>query len=334
MPELPDITLYQQALQARVVGQTLLTIRVRSPFVLRTVDPPIDAAEGRRVSGVARLGKRILLELDRDLFLIVHLMIAGRLKWKPTPSLTHSGSMDIPRSSMSKLDLLRIDFTSGSLTLIEPSKEKRAGIWLVHGRKDLESHRRAGLDVLTCAPAEFATRLRSQNRTLKRALTDPTLFDGIGNAYSDEILHAARLSPIKLSASLDDESARKLHSAAKHTLESWTTRLLTEFGYNDRATPVRSPLSGRAETTAAIAPPTGRFPEPREITAFRPDFAVHGRFDKPCPVCGHLVQRIVYAMNETNYCPTCQCNGKVLADRSLSRLLRGDWPRTVEELED
>ena len=302
VPELPDIRVYLDAIRPRVVGTVLERITIRSPFLLRTVVPTPESAEGRRVAGVSRLGKRVVIEFEGDLFLVVHLMVAGRFRWKKA-GVAPAG----------KIDQAAFGFDAGTLVLTEASQKKRASLHIIQGRHDLLRLAPQGLDVLASAPDEFAAAIRRENHTLKRTLTDPRIIDGIGNAYSDEILHAARLSPVKLSQSLSSGEAERLHSAAKETLERWIARLRHEFG-----------LDGGGP---------GRFPGPGDITAFRPDFAVHGRFGKPCPVCGSPVQRIVYAENETNYCATCQTGGRLLADRSLSRLLKSDWPRTTEELE-
>lgn len=265
--------------------------------MLRTFDPPVDAAEGKRVVSVERLGKRILLGLEPDLFLVVHLMIAGRLLWKAAGT-----------KPKGKIDLASFDFgDAGVLVLTEASPKKRASLHVLRGREALAAHDRGGIDVLRCSLAEFGAVLTGENRTLKRRLTDPRAFSGIGNAYSDEILHAARLSPVKLTGSLKSEEIGRLHESTVRVLQDWIKRLRAEFA--------------------------NRFPGVGEITAFRPEFAVHGKYGKPCPVCGSPVQRIVHAENETNYCATCQTGGKVLADRSLSRLLKEDWPRTIEEWE-
>jgi formamidopyrimidine-DNA glycosylase len=315
MPELPDVKVYVEALRRRVVGTLLRRVRIISPFVLRSFEPPIEAIEGASVHAVSRLGKRIVLECHDDLFLIVHLMIAGRFRWAPMPDVPG------PPPRPGKIDLAQLQFSAGSsgvpglLTLTEASPKKRASIHLVRGREALEAHAPRGLDVLTASTSEIGAAVRAQNRTLKRALTNPRILDGIGNAYSDEVLHAARLSPTQRTANLSDEEVHRLAHALKDTLSTWTRTLLHEFGLADAHSP-------------------GRFPGPGDITAFRPDFAVHGKFNKPCPACGTPVQRIVYAENECNYCPHCQTAGNVLADRSLSRLLGEDWPRTLEELED
>ena len=295
MPELPDVVVYIEALERRILGQPLQRIRLASPFLLRSVDPPIGEAEGKKVLGLRRLGKRIVFELDGDLYLIFHLMVAGRFRWK-------SVGAKIP----GKLGLAAFDFASGALLLTEAGAKKRASLHLVRGRKALQEHDPAGLEVLEADPASFREVLTRENHTLKRALTDPHLFSGIGNAYSDEILHRARLSPVKLTRQLDGEEVARLHQATQDTLHDWIERLRQEAGEN--------------------------FPE--KVTAFREGMAVHGRYRKPCPDCGSPVQRIVHAENETNYCARCQTGGKLLADRALSRLLKEDWPRTLEELEE
>ncbi len=294
MPELPDITVYIEALEARISGQPLQDVRRNSPFLLRTVTPPLDAAYGRKVTGLRRLGKRIAIGFANDIWLVLHLMIAGRLHWK-----------DAGAPLKGKQALAAFDFPRGSLTLTEAGSKKRASLHVVEGEEGLAAHEPGGLDVFTITSAAFAERLRAGNHTLRRALTDPRLFSGIGNAYSDEILHTARLSPITLTSKLTDDEIAGLHVAVKSTLETWTDRLRDQAGDG--------------------------FPE--KVTAFREDMAVHGKFGAPCPVCQTPVQRIRYATNETNYCPTCQTGGKILADRALSRLLKKDWPRSVEELE-
>jgi formamidopyrimidine-DNA glycosylase len=307
VPELPDITVYLDALRPRIVGRALEGVTIRSPFFLRTFEPPVEACLGRRIAGVERLGKRIALALERrdqfDLFLVVHLMIAGRLRWK-----------DKGAKPSGKIDLAALSFDSGTLIITEASQKKRASLHVVPGRAALDLMNPGGVDPLSCTPDQFAEALARENRTLKRALASPHLFDGIGNAYSDEILHAAKLSPVQLTRNLTPEEAARLHAAARGTLTFWIAELRREFGL------------GRAGP--------GRFPGPGDITAFRPGFAVHGKFGHPCPVCSTKVQRIVHAENETNYCPTCQTAGRLLADRSLSRLLKSDWPKTVEEWED
>lgn len=295
MPELPDITVYVEALSRRLAGRSLTRFRVASPAVLRTVDPPYTAVEGRTVEGVERLGKRIVLALDGDLFLVVHLMIAGRLRWKETPGAP------VPR----KVGLAAWDAETGTLLLTEQGTRKRAGVWVLAGRAALAAEDPGGIEPLEADAAEVAAALRAESRTLKRALTDPRVISGIGNAYSDEILWEARLSPVARTGTLPDADMARLVAAIRTTLTAWTERL-------------------RAETGEGW---------PEKVTAFRPDMAVHGRFGQPCPRCGAPIQRIVYADNETNYCPTCQTGGRLLADRSLSRLLRDDWPRTLDELE-
>jgi formamidopyrimidine-DNA glycosylase len=295
VPELPDVAVYLDCLRPRVVGRTLDRVRVANPFLVRTFDPPLDAAHGKAVRGLRRLGKRIVVELDGDLFLVLHLMIAGRLHWKP-PGAKPPG----------KVGLAAFDFPDGTLILTEAGTKRRASLHVVRGEADLARHRPAGLEVLDADPAAFRAVLAAHNHTLKRALTDPRLFSGIGNAYSDEILHRAKLSPLTWTGRLTAAEADRLFEAARATLTEWVARLRAEAGDG--------------------------FPE--KVTAFRPEMAVHGKFGRPCPACGTAVQRIVYAENETNYCPRCQTGGTVLADRALSRLLKGDWPRSVEELED
>jgi formamidopyrimidine-DNA glycosylase len=295
MPELPDVVVYVETLEKMLGGRVLEKIRIKSPFVVRSVDPPIRSAEGRKVLSVRRLGKKIAFELEGDLFLVVHLMIAGRFHWKPRGAKIGG-----------KLALAGFDFDSGTLLLTEASPKKRASIHLVLGEAALSGLSRGGIEPLEASRKEFETVLCLENHTLKRALTDPRLFSGIGNAYSDEILHAARLSPMKLTSKLTSEEIDRLRAATRGTLEAWTERL-------------------RRETE-------GKFPE--RVTAFREGMAVHGRYGKPCPDCGAPVQRIVYAANEANYCATCQTGGRLLADRALSRLMHGDWPKTLEELEE
>jgi formamidopyrimidine-DNA glycosylase len=300
VPELPDVELYLHCLRPRIAGRTLDRVTIRSPFVLRSVDPAVEAVEGRSVRDVHRLGKRVVLALDDELFVVIHLMIAGRFRWHEAGAT--------PPSLRSKIVLTAFGFDSGTLVLTEAGTRKRTSIHVERGAEGLARHDRGGLEVLDAAPDEFAARLRSERHTLKRALADPRLFSGIGNAYSDEILHRARLSPLALTRQLDDEAVARLHEATRETLRTWADRLRAETGDG--------------------------FPGPRQVTAFRPGMAVHGRYGEPCPDCGTPVQRIVYARNETNYCPGCQTGGRVLADRSLSRLLRDDWPRRIEELED
>jgi len=295
VPELPDITVYVEALRARVVERRLERVRLASPFLLRSVEPPIASVEGARVRGVERLGKRIVFGLEGELFLVLHLMIAGRLAW-------HERGQALP----GKVGLAGFDFESGTLVLTEAGTQKRASLHVVRGAEALRQHDRGGLEVLEASPAAFRERLLAENHTLKRALTDPRLFSGIGNAYSDEILHAARLSPLRWTTQLEDAEHARLFEAVRETLTSWTERL-------------------RAEAAGGF---------PRKVTAFRDGMAVHGRYGEPCPTCGTTVQRILYASNEANYCPRCQTGGKLLADRALSRLMKDDWPRTIEELEE
>ncbi|HEY4304282.1 MAG TPA: DNA-formamidopyrimidine glycosylase family protein [Gemmatimonadaceae bacterium] len=292
MPELPDITVYVEALASRIVGQPIDEIRVSTPFLLRTVEPPLSELVGKRVIGVERLGKRIAIATEDDLFVVIHLMIAGRLHWKARGA------------KGGRKGLADFLFPNGCLTLTEAGTKRRASLYVVRGRANLEPHTRGGLEVLDASLDEFATRLRSESHTVKRSLTDPRLFSGIGNSFSDEILHRAKLSPVKLTGRLTDDEVSTLYNATRDILVEWTDRL-------------------RAEAS-------GNFPE--KATAFRPEMAVHGKFMQPCPVCGTPVQRIRYADNETNYCPRCQTDGKLLADRALSRLLKGDWPKSIDEL--
>lgn len=295
MPELPDITAYLRALEPRVLGQVLLQVRFGNPFLLRTAVPPIREAEGKRVLELRRLGKRIIFQLEDELFLVLHLMIAGRLHWKASGAKLGA-----------KNNLAAFDFDAGTLTLTEAGSKRRASLYLLCGEQALREHDRGGLEVLEADLSAFRSTLTRENHTLKRSLTDPRLFSGICNAYSDEILHRAQLSPVKLTSRLTDAEINQLHLAAREVLVEWIER-----------------LSAEAEQ---------RFPE--KVTAFRPEMAVHGRYGLPCPVCGSPVQRIVYADNEANYCVTCQTGGKLLADRGLSRLLGADWPRSLSELEE
>lgn len=293
MPELPDITIYIEALEARILGKRLERIRLASPFLLRTVTPPLDSAQGRVVQTISRIGKRIVIGFDGGCYLVLHLMIAGRLRWLPP-----NGA--IPR----KLGLAAFDFDGGSLLLTEAGSKRRASLHLIEGSDALKDLDPGGVDPLTAGLDEFSVRLTLENHTLKRSLTDPRLFSGIGNAYSDEILHRARLSPVKLTQKLTAEEIERLRDATRTTLIEWTERLREETGE--------------------------RFPE--KVTAFRKEMAVHGKFRQPCPVCAAPVQRIVYASNETNYCARCQTGGKLLADRALSRLLGSDWPKSIDEM--
>lgn len=294
MPELPDVTIYREHLERRIVGQVLQRVRLLNPFLLRTGVPPIASIEGKRVVAVRRLGKRIVLAFDEQLFLVLHLMIAGRLRWL-SPGAKPPG----------RITLALFEFDGGQLAFTEAGTKRRASLHLVQGEAALEALHAGGLEVLDADRETFTTRLRSENHTLKRALTDPRLFSGIGNAYSDEILHRAQLSPFTLTSSLGDDEVARLFDATRATLVEWTDRLRRETG--------------------------DAFPE--KVTAFREEMAVHGRYGKPCPVCGSPVQRIVYAENETNYCARCQTGGKILADRALSRLLHKSWPKNIDELD-
>jgi len=294
LPELPDIELYLHALRSRIVGQRLDRIRLASPFLVRSFDPPIDHANGKKIISLRRLGKRLVWELEGDLFLAIHLMIAGRFKWLARGS-------KIP----GKVGLAAFDFENGSLILTEAGSQRRASLYLVKGERELASHDPGGLEVLTSSAQAFGAALTRENHTLKRALTDPHLLSGVGNAYSDEILHAAKLSPMLLTSKLTAEQIESLHAHTIGILTKWRDDLIAESGE--------------------------KFPE--KVTAFRDGMAAHGRYGKPCPVCGTPIQRIQYASNEANYCPTCQTGGKLLADRGLSRLLKGDWPKSLDELE-
>lgn len=295
MPELPDIVVYLEALQRRTVGHTLERLRLASPAVLRTYDPPFDAVEGKTVRDLRRIGKRIAFELDENLFVVIHLMVAGRLQWK-------EGKAAIPK----KVGLASIEFDTGTLILTEQGTKRRAGIWVLRGEDALLAEDRGGVEPLQASPDEFGQALTKENRTLKRALTDPRIFSGIGNSFSDEILWAAKLSPVVRTRQLSTEQIARLRESTIDQLNHWTDLLRDQVGDG----------------------------WPTKVTAFRPEMAVHGKFGQPCPRCGTKVQRIVYADNETNYCPTCQTGGKLLADRSLSRLLKDDWPASLEELED
>ncbi len=295
MPELPDITVYIEALSARVLGRTLERVEITSPFVLRSVAPPLAECHGRRVTGLRRLGKRIVVALEPDLFLVIHLMIAGRLQWK-TGAAKRGG----------RATLAALVFDAGTLVLTEAGTTRRASLHLVRGADALRAFDRGGLEVLEASAAEFAARLTSENHTVKRALADPRLFSGIGNAYSDEILHRARLSPLLLTGRMTGEQMARLHAAAQDVLRDWTERLKAQTGDG----------------------------WPEKVTAFRDGMAVHGRFRQPCPVCGEPVQRIRYADNETDYCARCQTGGRLLADRGLSRLLGDDWPRSLDALDE
>jgi formamidopyrimidine-DNA glycosylase len=292
MPELPDVTVYIERAQAKLVGQVLRKIRIANPFLLRTAVPPIGSAEGQRVVGVERLGKRVVLALEGDLFLVLHLMIAGRLRWVAAGA-----------KPPARITLATLEFDSGTLAFTEAGTTRRASLHLLQGRSALQAMDPGGIDPMTADRAAFRAQLTRENHTLKRALTDPHLFSGIGNAYSDEILHRAKLSPLALTRSLPAEAIERLHAATKAVLAEWIERLRTEAG-----------------------------DWPEKVTAFHPAMAVHGRFGQPCPVCGAPVQRIVYADNEANYCARCQTGGKLLSDRSLSRLLKASWPKTIDDL--
>ncbi len=294
MPELPDIVVYVEALERFTVGQTLEKLRVRSVSLLRTYDPPVSAVEGKKVRGFQRIGKRIVFEFEDDLFVVLHLMVAGRLRWVKK-------GQAVPN----KVGLCAFDFPEGTLMLTEQGTKKRASLHIERGIDAVLAHDRGGIEPLTASRAEFAGALIRENRTMKRGLTDPRIFSGIGNAYSDEILHKAKLSPVRRTRQLTEDEITRLYEATQSSLLEWTERLRAEVGDG--------------------------FPD--KVTAFRKDMAVHGKYAEPCPVCGSKVQRIVYASNETNYCATCQTDGKLLADRSLSRLLKDDWPKTIDELE-
>ena len=294
MPELPDITVYIEALEKRLISRKLERVRIANPFLVRSVDPPISDTEGHTVVAIRRVGKRIAIGFENDLWFVIHLMIAGRFQWRPTWP-------DKPN----RLVALLLGFDSGVLLLTEAGTKKRASLYVVRGEQRLADHNPGGLELADTTPREFLAALRSGNHTLKRALTDPRLLSGIGNAYSDEILHRARLSPVTLTSRLSDEEGARLYRATLEVLAEWTERLRRESA--------------------------GEFPS--KVTAFRAEMAVHGRYRLPCPVCGTRVQRIRYADNETNYCPRCQTGGKLLADRSLSRLLKSDWPKSIDELE-
>jgi formamidopyrimidine-DNA glycosylase len=294
MPELPEVMLYLSALGPRVVGETLDRVRVASPSLLKTFDPPLSAVNGKRVTGVRRLGKRIVLDLEDDLHLVIHLMISGRFQWK-----------DYGAPITRKVGHAAFDFSSGTLLLTEASPKKRAQLWVVRGEEAVQAQDRGGIEPLEATVAQFKEALQRENRTLKRGLTDPRLFSGIGNAHSDEILWEAQLSPVRLTRQLTDEEIARLYEATQSSLRKWTELLQEEAG--------------------------DEFPA--KVTAFHPEMAMHGKYGKACPRCGAPIQRIVYASNETNYCARCQTDGKLLADRSLSRLLKDDWPKTLEELE-
>ena len=294
MPELPDVTVYLEALERRILGATLERVRLLTPFLLRSVEPPLTAVAGKRVTGLRRIGKRLVIAVEDDLFLVIHLMIAGRLHWKAAGA-----------KPPGKIGLAAFDFSTGTLLLTEAGTKRRAALEAVRGEPALRALDPGGIEVMDATREAFRAALVAENHTLKRTLTDPRVFSGIGNAYSDEIFHRARLSPVKLTQSLTDDEVRRLYEATRVVLTEWIERLRQDAGEG--------------------------FPE--GVTAFRPDMAVHGRYGKPCPDCGSPVQRIVYAENETNYCARCQTGGRMLADRSLSRLLHSDWPKTLDEWE-
>ena len=302
MPELPDIELYLHALRPRIVGQRLERVRLASPFLVRSFDPPLEHVNGKTVIALRRLGKRLVWEIEDELFLVIHLMIAGRFKW----AAADAGDTERARAKIpGKVGLAAFDFSNGTLVLTEAGSKRRASMYLVKGERALAAHDPGGIDVLMSSAETFGAALTSENHTLKRALTDPHLLSGIGNAYSDEILHAARLSPMQLTGRLSRDEITTLHHEAIRILIKWRDELI-------------------AETGAGF---------PGKVTAFRDGMAAHGRYGKPCPVCGTAIQRIQYASNEANYCPACQTGGKLLADRGLSRLLKSDWPKSLEELE-
>lgn len=294
MPELPEVALYLHALRARILGERLETVRIRSPSVLKSFDPPIAHAHGKVIESLSRLGKRVVFGLEEDLFIVIHLMVAGRFQWRKPGAPIHR-----------KQGHAALDFAHGTLLLTEASSHKRASLHLVGGKRALRDHDPGGLEPLDAAPEDFAAALRRENRTLKRALTDPRILSGIGNAHSDEILLRARLSPVKLTSRLTGAEIERLHAATRASLKEWSARLIEEAGDDF----------------------------PAKVTAFHPAMSAHGKYGEPCPRCGTAIQRIVYATRETNYCPTCQTGGRVLADRALSRLLRQDWPRKLEDLE-
>jgi formamidopyrimidine-DNA glycosylase len=294
MPELPDVTVYMEALERRIVGDTLLKIRLASPFLLRTVTPAPDELAGKRVVALRRIGKRIVIELEGERFIVIHLMIAGRFKWLAPGAKIPGG----------KAGLAAFDFTEGTLALTEQGAKRRASLHLVQGEEQLKQFDPGGIEIFDSTLEQFQSALRRERHTLKRTLTDPHVFSGIGNAYSDEILHHARLSPVQMSTNLSEEEVERLYQSTRTVLAEWTERLRKDAG--------------------------DRFPE--KVTAFRPEMAVHGKYNEPCPVCGTRVQHIVYAENETNYCARCQTGGKLLADRALSRLLHSDWPKSIDEL--
>jgi formamidopyrimidine-DNA glycosylase len=312
MPELPDIELYLHALKSRIVGQRLERVRLASPFLVRSVDPPLEATFGRTVIGLRRIGKRVVWAFDQELFLVIHLMIAGRFRWHPaepvSPELARRSirAKAEPVKIPGKVGLAAFEFSNGTLLLTEAGSKRRASLYVVRGEASLAELDPGGIDVLSSTVEDFGAAVRRENHTLKRALTDPHLLSGVGNAYSDEILHAAKLSPMQLTARLTPADIARLHSATISTLRAWRDRLIAETGEG--------------------------FPE--KITAFREGMAAHGRYGQPCPVCGTPIQRIRYADNEANYCATCQTGGKLLADRAMSRLLKQDWPKSLDEMDE
>ncbi|HZI88062.1 MAG TPA: DNA-formamidopyrimidine glycosylase family protein [Pyrinomonadaceae bacterium] len=322
MPEFPDIIVYIEALEQRILGQTLKRVQLGSPFLLRTVQPPITNAAGRKVVALQRLGKRICIGLEDELWLVLHLMIAGRLHWHDKPVVA------------SRVRLAVFIFSSGTLSLTEAGSQRRASLHLIQGDAELQRFNPGGLEIFETKLEDFARVLQSSNHTLKRSLTDPRLFSGIGNAYSDEILWHAQLSPIALTQKLTHEEINRLFSSTRETLTRWVELLRADAEHSDQQKSSKRSSVSKRKTEASIGsgnPGVRGFPE--KVTAFRPEMAVHGRYGQPCPRCGAKVQRIRYASNETNYCPGCQTGGKLLADRALSRLLRADWPKTAEELE-
>lgn len=322
MPEFPDIIVYIEALEQRILGQTLKRVQLGSPFLLRTVQPPITNAGGKKVVALQRLGKRICIGLEDELWLVLHLMIAGRLHWHDKPV------------AASRVRLAVFNFSSGTLSLTEAGSQRRASLHLIQGDAELQRFNPGGLEIFETKLEDFARVLQSSNHTLKRSLTDPRLFSGIGNAYSDEILWHAQLSPIALTQKLTKEEIKRLFSSTRETLTHWVELLRADAELSDQQKSGKRSSAAKRKTEESIGsgnPGVRGFPE--KVTAFRPEMAVHGRYGQPCPRCSAKVQRIRYASNETNYCPVCQTGGKLLADRALSRLLRADWPKTAEELE-
>ncbi len=348
MPELPDIVVYLEALEPRILNQTLERVQIASPFLLRTAAPPITSAEGKKVIELRRLGKRICIGLEDDLaphagyargdpaplWLVLHLMIGGRLHWKEGAAVSTARSRGRVSTKSSKFGLAAFHFTSGTLSLTEGGTQRRASLHLVRGEAALERFNPGGLEIFETSLAQFSSALKSENHTLKRSLTDPRLFSGIGNAYSDEILWHAKLSPIAMTQKLSPREIERLFNSTRETLTKWIEILRIDLvaPKAKQAKPKAQDKESRGQEEGLAPAPAFAFPE--KVTAFRPEMAVHGKYGQACPRCGNKVQRIRYASNETNYCPTCQTAGKLLADRALSRLLRADWPRTAEELED